>query len=73
MKVLGVLRLIDGREWSWEMDGSFRKFDTSKEQLPTEVLMDLTLGTNETGYELIPKVHRPTPEGLVQVWPEVVE
>jgi|688.fasta_scaffold1557703_1 hypothetical protein len=50
----GILRLADGREWSWKMEGSFRKVDTSKEPLPVEVLMDLMQETNETGYELIP-------------------
>lgn len=56
MKQRGVLRLKDGREWTWEIEGEWRKFDTSKEQVPVDVLIDLADGTNETGYEMIQEV-----------------
>jgi hypothetical protein len=64
MKILGILRLKDGPEWSWEMEGKWRKFDTSKEPLPTEVLIDLAMETNETGYEIVADATRHLKENM---------
>ena len=71
LKAGDVIRLR-GNSWKWKFKAElFTTGDTP--------IVSLTRGKTlekmvyKTAVERFGTVHRPTPEGLVQVWPEVVE